>query len=98
MEELDSFDETCYHDIGTSLRLRTAKLDSIESLCQQSPKRALKNVVTAWLQKDYNVEKFGPPTWQMLVKGVYSPAGGSNYILAQKIATNHPTSEWIMIF
>ena len=98
MEELASFDKTRFHDIGTGLRLRPAKLNSIESSFQQNPERALKQVVTAWLQKHYNVDKFGPPTWQMLVKGVHSPAGGNDYTLAKKIASNHPASasEWVM--
>ena len=97
MEELASFDRTCYYDFGTSLRLTTSELDSIESTYQEYPKRALRKVVTAWLQKHYNVDKFGPPTWQMLVKGVHSPAGGNDYTLAKKIADNHPASEWIVI-
>ena len=98
MEELASFDKTRYCNIGTGLRLRTAELDSIESSCQQNHEKALRKVVTAWLQKHYNVDKFGPPTWQMLVKGVHSPAGGNDYTLAKKIASNHPASasEWVM--
>ena len=98
MEELASFDTTCYYDFGMSLWLRPTELDSIESSYQQNPKRALTKVVTAWLQKHYNVDKFGPPTWQMLVKGVHSPAGGNDYTLAKKIASNHPASasEWVM--
>ena len=97
MEELASFDKTRYYNIGSSLRLRPTELDTIESSYQQNPERALTKVVTAWLQKHYNVHKFGPPTWQMLVKGVHSPAGGNDYTLAKKIADNHPASEWIVI-
>ena len=43
-----------------------------------------------WLQGSYNVQKFGPPTWRMLVKAVDSPAGGNDHNLAKKIASNHP--------
>ena len=46
-------------------------------------------MLTEWLKKNYNVKKFGEPTWQMLVKTVGSRAGGGNNALAEKIATSH---------
>ena len=39
--------------------------------------------------RNYNVKKFGEPTWQKLVEAVGDPAGGANAALARKIATNH---------
>ena len=93
MEELAPFDNTCFYDLGMGLRLTISELDSIESSFQRNPRRALTKVVTAWLQKHYNVDKSGPPTWQMLVKAVDSHAGGNNHTLAQKIASNHPASK-----
>ena len=92
MDELAPLDSTHYYDIGMGLRLSISKLDSIESSFQHNPRTALRKVVTAWLQKSYSVEDFGPPTWQMLVKAVHSPAGGNNLTLAQKIASNHPAA------
>ena len=94
MEELAPLDSTCYYYIGIGLRLSTSDLNSIESSFKHDPRRALTMVVSAWLQKSYSVEDFGPPTWQMLVKAVDSPAGGNDHTLAQKIASNHPASEW----
>ena len=46
-------------------------------------------MLTEWLKKNYNVKKFGEPTWQMLVKAVGNRAGGGNNALAEKIATSH---------
>ena len=93
MDELSSL-SNCYYDIGLGLRLSISELESIESSYKDNPRRALTKVVTAWLQEHYDTEKFGPPTWKMLVKAVDSPAGGGDHTLAQKIASNHPASEW----
>ena len=94
MEELGPLDNTCFYDLGIGLRLAISELDSIESSFQHNPRRALTKVVTTWLRKRYSVDNFGPPTWQMLVKAVDSPAGGNDHSLAQKIASNHPASKW----
>lgn len=93
MDELSPLSSR-YYDIGLGLRLSISELDSIESSYRDNPRRALTKVVTAWLHEHYDVEKFGPPTWQMLVKAVDSPAAGDDHILAQKMASNHPASEW----
>ena len=46
-------------------------------------------MVTDWLEKNYNVKKFGPPTWKSLVEAVGHRAGGANMALAEKIAKSH---------
>ena len=38
---------------------------------------------------NYNVKKFGEPTWQWLVEAVRDPAGGANMSLARDIARRH---------
>ena len=40
-------------------------------------------------EKNYNVERFGEPTWQAVVKVVGCPAAGDNCALALTIATQH---------
>ena len=35
-------------------------------------------MVKEWLKRNYNVEKYGEPTWQRLVEVVVHPAGGAN--------------------
>ena len=45
--------------------------------------------LTHWLQRNYNTEKYGPPTWRKLVMAVDSTSGRNNYSLALKIAKQH---------
>ena len=52
-------------------------------------KCCLRMVLRKWLQKTYNHQRHGPPTWKMLVEAVGNPAGGSNSALAETIARNH---------
>ena len=52
--------------------------------------QALKDVLLLWLNQKYRVEKFGPPTWRMLVEAVDKKTGGNSHELAKEIASNHP--------
>ena len=52
-------------------------------------KLCLRMVLTKWLQKSYNYERCGHPTWRMLVDAVGDPAGGNNTGLAETIAKKH---------
>ena len=49
----------------------------------------LTSMVTEWLKRNYNVKKFGEPTWQKLVEVVGHPAAGANKALARDIAKKH---------
>ena len=57
----------------------------------------MSRLLTEWLKKNYNVEKFGPPTWKMLVEAVAAPNGGNNRSLAEKIATLHPGMQMCLV-
>ena len=46
-------------------------------------------MVAKWLKRNYNVKKFGEPTWQRLVEVVAHPAGGANMALARDMARRH---------
>ena len=92
MDEISTL-ESRYYQIGVGLRLTPKDLQSIEERFPQDPSRALSKVVETWLQQQYNVHKFGPPTWQMLVKAVDSHAGGNDHMLAEKIMSKHPAGE-----
>ena len=92
MNEISSL-EARYYNIGMGLRLSMNDLDSIEESFHQNLSKALRKVVAAWLKKKYNTQKFGPPTWRMLVIAVDSPAGGNDHNLAKKIADNHPVGQ-----
>ena len=75
-----------WKDIGIGMRLKSGQLNKLEN-----PDECLSNVIENWLKRNYNVKKFGPPTWRWLVEIVADPAGGNDRALAGKIATDHPT-------
>ena len=103
----DLFEVQCeLHDVvhrwkglGKALRLRPPVLSRIEADRQDSESR-LEEVLTEWLQQAYNTDRFGPPSWKLLVSAVSHPGGGNNPALAQQIAENHNGkcwSEWIAL-
>ena len=53
------------------------------------PDRCLSDVIENWLKRNYNTERFGPPTWRKLVEIVADPAAGNDRALAGKIARKH---------
>ena len=77
MIELSSL-KLSHYEVGMGLRLSPEYLRII-SHCHE----ALKEIVMAWLQGRYDVQKFGQPTWRMLVEAVDCFTGGSNHRLAK---------------
>jgi len=75
-----------WRDVGIALRVKSDTLDSIETKWSNDPCRCLELMVTEWLKRNYNLKRFGEPTWQKLVDVVNSPAGGANRALAIDIA------------
>ncbi len=75
-----------YYEIGTQLYLKL--LDTIKNR-SKTDTIAMGEVVEEWLKGNYDTDKFGPPTWKMLVKVVAHPNGGNNNSLAKKIASEH---------
>ena len=72
-----------------ALRLLASDERTINTMYQSDPNDCLRAVLTKWLQKGYNYQKHGPPTWRILVKAVADPAGGDNVALAEEIARYH---------
>ena len=75
--------------IGLALRLEVNLLWGIEADCSGDPTACLTLVITKWLMGNYNVGRFGEPTWRQLVEAVGHPAGGANEMLAMRIAEKH---------
>ena len=75
--------------IGLALRVRSSILDSIIVENSGDPQACLTSLVREWLRRNYNVERFGEPTWQRLVEAMADPAGGDNMALAREIARRH---------
>ena len=86
--------KSIYFALGQSLRLRAADLRSIKEKYpnESDTRQALSDTLELWLQQKYNAERFGPPTWRMLVEAVNREAGGNNHELAKKIALKHPAT------
>ena len=78
-----------WRGVGDFLRLNPALLATIKADNPTSVQQCLNEVLTQWLQKAYNTDRFGPPSWKLLVAAVAHPAGGNNRALAEKIAEKH---------
>ena len=81
-----------YYQLGIELGLPPRELEAIRRTHSQDVAQALTQVLLIWLMQQYNVEKFGCPTWQRLREAVDSPSGGNNHALAEKIAEKQLTS------
>ena len=92
IEEVQSI-QSLYYPLGQSLRLNIADLRKIRDKypSKSDAKQALEEVLLLWLDKKYDAENFGPPTWRMLVEAVERKGGGNNNELAKEIASRHPT-------
>ena len=75
----------CYN-IGSCLKLNLSLLDKIE---KEAHSTALRKIISNWILKNYNVGRFGEPTWKGLVEAVAASNGGNSIALAQKIAADH---------
>ena len=75
--------------VGRGLRIDSGHLNMIQETNSGKPKECLSEMLTCWLNKNYNVERFGEPTWQAVVKVVAHPAAGDNCALALSIAGKH---------
>ena len=74
-----------WKDIGLALRLDFVHLNQIQKdnrNCQD----CLTEMLDLWLKKAYNTEKFGQPSWRLLIQAIEHPAGGHSCALAEKIA------------
>ena len=78
-----------WRSVGIALRLKPNILDGIKAENGGDPPACLTSTVTEWLNKNYNVKRFGEPTWKALVNAVGDPAGGANMALARDMATRH---------
>ena len=83
--------------IGTGLGIESGRLDMINKNNSGKPKDCLSEMLTYWLNRNYNVERFGEPMWRAVVKVVAHPAAGDDCALALNIAKQHPGKHWVII-
>ena len=81
-QELGEFSK--WEDLGLNLGLSADSLEIIEE-DQRLTKGRVRAVLLKWLQKEYDVDKHGPPLWKVLAEAV-RPA---NRALAIKINDRH---------
>ena len=75
-----------WKEIGIGLGLHPGKLDAIDTTTKLV---CLSEMLITWLKKDYDVVRFGEPTWRRIVETVADPAAGGDPALAITIAKKH---------
>ena len=75
--------------LGQALRLSSAELDTIGANNPNQCKTCLQETIKAWLNKRYDFQRFGAPSWKKLCEAIKARAGGNNPGLATKIAEKH---------
>ena len=79
-----------WKEVGAAFRITQDRVARIAEENHQDPSRCLSGVITEWMKKNYNTDKFGQPSWKFVVKVVGAQAGGNDVNLALKIAGEHP--------
>ena len=72
-----------------ALRLPPSDQSEISTAYLGNPEECLRAVLVKWLKKGYNYQKFGSPTWRMLVEAVVDPTGGNDSALANFLIQKH---------
>ena len=83
---------TSWEPIGRLLGIHGDTLTAISNDNSASADKCLIDMVTCWLQHNYDMSRHGLPTWERLVQVIGSPAGGNNTTLALTIAQQHNVS------
>ena len=81
-----------WEPIGSLLGIHGDTLTAISNDNSASADKCLIDMVTCWLQHNYDTSRHGLPTWERLVQVIASPTGGNNTILALTIAQQHNVS------
>ena len=74
--------------IGLSLRLDPNELKKIE-MERKGPEDCLTDALYLWLKGNYNTERYGNPSWELLATAVADPAGGNDSTLAKDITRTY---------
>ena len=73
-----------WKNIGLALGLDYNKLSGIETQ-RSNNSDCLMEMLSLWLNKAYDLTKFGEPTWQRLSEAVRDKAGGNNPSVADDV-------------
>ena len=84
---LDGFTKALWKVLGRELGLKSNLLDEINANYQQNGvAECFSQVLEAWLKRNHDVARFGPPTWHGLASAV--KRSGDN-ALASRILVQH---------
>ena len=78
-----------WFQLSLALGLPPSLLSFIEKDQPDDMQACFRSSLLNWLQRNYNIEKHGLPTWRRLVEAVDSELGGNDQALASKIAKEH---------
>lgn len=77
--------------LGDALRLSNSRMSIISSMKHTDPTESLREVFVAWFEEDYDINKYGLPSWRLLCNAIKKRWGGNNPALARKIARKNRT-------
>ena len=77
-----------WKQIGLALRLGLGQLKKIEKENKDTDD-CLSEAITLWLNKNYNTQQFGEPSWELLAEAVGHRSGGKDSALAEDILKRH---------
>ena len=90
----------CLHsrrrEVGIQLHIWNCDVESVYAQ-HMEPAWEMGTIVALFLRRNYNVAKFGPPTWKAIVEAVEKPAGGTNVAQAERINNEYAgrlSSSW----
>jgi hypothetical protein len=78
-----------WEGIWLALRLPFGDCHTTRNDCNGNADRCLRATVEKWLNRNYNTDKHGKPSWKMLVQAVADPCGGDHKAHAEQIAQKH---------
>ena len=87
--EVDDIADKWYR-FGKALYLKPNKLNSFKAT-QKDPKDCLSDSLLEFLKKNYDWEKYGVPSWKLVVIALAHKSGGDDTALALHVANNHST-------
>ena len=77
--------------LGIRLGIDNGTIEAIKSKNHGISTLCLKEVLSTWLNENYDTQQHGYPSWRRLCKVIASPAGAENQSLADDIAEQHKT-------
>ena len=80
-----------WESVGKALHLKPDRLDVIREQ-QTTPQQRLSATLHEFLKKNYDWEKYGAPSWRLIVIALAHTSGGDNVELALEVAKEHSTN------